>query len=176
MVQLMGKEMCGGTCGGKELFNLQDQTSLNLSILKILLFQMSFSRILPSGIYIQFTAGKQVNVYFYNIFIFLITTSLKETKMSSKTLRLMRGEVFGNFAWDFGFIPEILLSALYKNNIIKHQTDRTFFLKSNSKLSFFFAAMLLFDMSQFWRPVTLLTPMESIQVNTTPSVSILTVC
>lgn len=29
MGQLMAKEMCGGTCGGKELFNLQDQISLN---------------------------------------------------------------------------------------------------------------------------------------------------
>lgn len=30
MGQLMGKEMCGGTCGGREPYNLQDLTWLNL--------------------------------------------------------------------------------------------------------------------------------------------------
>lgn len=30
MGQLMGKEKYGGICGGRELFNLQDQVLLNL--------------------------------------------------------------------------------------------------------------------------------------------------
>lgn len=99
--------------------------SRNIIISNVIFKDSPFWNIHP--VYCRYNAVKFI-LNLYNIFIFLITTTLRHTK--------------------------------------RDQRGVAFFPESNFKLPSFFAAMLLFDMSQFWLLVTLLILMELIQVNT----------